>query len=285
MKEKLVSGFALLAGQLRIFLRPFISSYLKNPDFVFLGPQKCGTSSLARYLRNHPNVLPARKKEIHFFDQNYKKGKTWYKANFPSKPYLSLYSRITKREPIIFGDSTSYYFNCPHLPERISNELPSIKLIIMLRNPVKRTYSHYYHERNKGFELLPIDEALKNEKKRIKQELEKIDKNPYYYSFIHHHFSYLDTSHYAKHLKNWFEHFSRDQIMIIQSEMFFKKTANIYKQVLDFLNIPHIIPESFKIYNKNKYPQIDQKLQKKLEDYFVPLNEELYKLLGYSFDW
>ena len=100
------------------------------PDFIIIGAQMCGTTSLYDYLAKHPNVLLSYVKEIHFFDHSYNKGLLWYRSFFPL--------RIIKGKRMT-GEASPYYIFHSHSAKRIAKTLPSVKLIVMLRNPVDRS--------------------------------------------------------------------------------------------------------------------------------------------------
>ena len=104
----------------------------KFPDFIIVGGQRCGTTSVYNNLISNPDVTPATKKEIHFFSDNYHKGLTWYQNQF--------------KKSLCTGEATPYYIFHPHSLRRISNDIPNVRIIILLRNPVDRAYSHYWLE-------------------------------------------------------------------------------------------------------------------------------------------
>jgi hypothetical protein len=106
------------------------------PAFIIVGTQKGGTSSLYSYLCTHPEVWPATKKEVHFFDNHFSETEEWYRSHFPSRLKLKLTGRIT-------GEASPYYLFHPLAPRRMADVAPKAKLIMLLRNPVKRAISHY----------------------------------------------------------------------------------------------------------------------------------------------
>ena len=110
------------------------------PDFLIVGAQKGGTSSLYAYLAQHPSVLPSFRKEVKFFDCNYFCGHTWYRAHFPLRYKLSRGNRIT-------GEGTPNYLFHPTALQRLALTLIDVKIIILLRNPADRAYSHYQHQK------------------------------------------------------------------------------------------------------------------------------------------
>ena len=120
----------------------------KLPDFIIIGCQRGGTTSLYNYITSHPDVEPASQKELHFFDYNFDKGLDWYKDQFPD-------NKIT-------GETSPYYIIHPHAPRRIAQAKPDVKILILLRNPGDRAYSHYNLEVKIGHEKLSFEDAIKN---------------------------------------------------------------------------------------------------------------------------
>ena len=116
------------------------------PDFLIIGAQKGGTTSLYNYVQAQPCVAPAARKEVHFFDRrlNLNKGLTWYRGHFPTR--VEQYSaRHLRLQPFLTGEATPEYLFLPHIPHIVARVLPVIKLILLLRNPVDRAYSQYQH--------------------------------------------------------------------------------------------------------------------------------------------
>jgi hypothetical protein len=104
------------------------------PDFLIVGAQKAGTTGLHYYLMQHPNLVGAYKKEVHYFDsdKNYEKGEKWYHKNFKNEQW--------KKSFLCFESSPAYMYR-KEVPLRIKNDYPGMKIIMILRNPVSRAYS------------------------------------------------------------------------------------------------------------------------------------------------
>ncbi|HEY9809286.1 MAG TPA: sulfotransferase [Halomicronema sp.] len=244
-----------------------------NPDFLIIGAQKSGTTSLYNYLIQHPQILPASQKEIHYFDLNYNQGINWYKAQFPQK--------ISQN--IITGESSPYYLFHPCVPQRVHEHFPQIKLIILLREPVARTWSHYHHEVRLKFEKLSFEEAIANETERLKGETEKLLADDNYYSFNHQHYSYLARGIYHQQIKKWQQYFPKNQILILKSEDFYNNPEKILNQTLEFLQLdPHPI-KNYSKYNAGEYPEISETTKQYLINYFQPHNQKLSQDLGITF--
>lgn len=247
-------------------------------DFIIIGEQRCGTTSLYNYLIEHPKISPAVTKEIHFFSLHYSKGIEWYWKQFPS-----LSQKYADKEKPITGESTPYYLFHPLAPKRIFNHLPDVKMIVLLRNPAERAFSHYNHAIRVGNESLSFREAIKKEPERLEGEEEKIRQGQH--SFNHQRLSYLARGIYAEQLERHFELFQKEQILILKCEDFFDSPQKILNKVLSFLDLDNFELESFKKFNFGNNPSMDEKVRNELIEYFKPHNERLYKLLGVDFGW
>src|SRR5262249_27856015 len=152
-------------------------------DFVIIGTQRGGTTSLYRYLIDHPDVAGAMlTKEVHYFDTNLRRGPGWYRAFFPTKAARDRHRRRTGRE-LVAGEASPYYLFHPLVPDRAHELLPDAKLVVMLRDPVERAFSHHGHEVELGYEQLGFAEALDREPERLAGELERMRADPAYVSF------------------------------------------------------------------------------------------------------
>lgn len=260
------------------------------PDFIIIGTQRGGTTSLYNYLAEHHNFGAASIKEVHFFDTlRFQRGPGWYRAHFPLL-LQKYYFQSVQKQDFITGEASPYYLFHPHAPKRIAKVLPQVKLIVMLRNPVDRAYSHYYHEIEVGDEkLISFEEAIACEEERLKGELEKMMMNENYESYNHRHFSYLARGIYVDQLQAWMKFFPAEQILIIKSEDFYAYPAAVLKQILAFLNLTVLDSKEpkkeYKQYNGTKPPQMNADTRKRLIEYFEPHNARLYEFVGMNFGW
>ena len=259
------------------------------PDFIIIGTMRGGTTSLYSYLTEHPNIGPAYMKEVHFFDVYFSKGLHWYRAQFPSS-VQKYYTERVQKQNFITGEARPYYLFHPHAPKRIAKTLPQVKLIVLLRNPVTRAYSHYYHEVAGGHEkIATFEEAIACEEERIAKEAELLAKNEQYISYNHRHFSYLARGIYVDQLKVWMNLFPKEQFLILKSEDFYADPAAGLKQALDFVNVPDLSlkaqKEEYEQLNTTTPPRMNPATRKRLREYFEPHNSRLYKYLGVDFGW
>jgi hypothetical protein len=264
--------------------RTLTGSIRLMPDFIIIGAQKCGTTSLYQYLVKHPYIVSATRKQMHFFDNNFSKGITWYRSNFPSSVY-KYYFRQMHKQNFVTGEATPYYIFHPLAPKRISKFVPHARFILLVRNPVDRAYSHYNQGLRKGYETLTLEEALEKEPERLAGEVEKMFADENYYSFNHQRYTYQSRGIYADQLKAWFEYFPKEQFLILESDEFYSNPSTTLKQILAFLELPSWELKEYKNYNLGNYSKMDDSMRKRLIDYFKPHNQRLYDLLGRRFDW
>jgi hypothetical protein len=249
------------------------------PDFIIIGAQRCGTTSLYNYLAEHPQVLPATIKETHFFDNNFRRGLNWYRAFFP------LARQMNGDRHLVTGESTPYYLFYPHAPVRVYDTLPDVKLVVMLRNPVDRAFSHYYHEKRMGAEPLSFEEALDREERELASETARIVADEHYRSFFHQHHTYLSRGIYVDQLQHWTQVFAREQILAIRSEDFYQDPAVTLRQVTDFLGLPPWNLNEYPLYNATRHGPMESHIRERLAAYFRPHNHRLYDFLGANWKW
>lgn len=243
------------------------------PDYIIIGAQRGGTTSLFHYLSENPSVSSPSKKELHFFSENYEKGLPWYRNRFPS-------NRNT-----ITGESTPYYLFHPLCAERIAKDLPNVRLIVMLRNPVTRAYSNYWLQVKQGHEPLSFEDAIKAEEKRTAGEEEKILRDGNYNSILHRSHSYLARGVYVIQLERYFKYFERQKMLILKSEDFYNDPITAAKKTFEFLGLPTNDLKLIRRHNAIDYPKMNPETRQKLIEYFRPYNEKLYSLLGVDFEW
>ena len=255
------------------------------PDFLIVGAARSGTTSLYKYLIQHPCILPAIRKEVHYFDYNYFKGLTWYRAHFPTNRYSkNLANQIKKR--VITGEGAPYYMFHPLAPKRAAQMFPDLKLMFLLRDPIARAHSSYNKQCQIGKESLSFSAAIKSEEERIRGEHDKLCKDEGYSSANHKYFSYANRGIYINQLENWLQYFSREQMLIINSEDFYANPSQIYEKCLSFLGIPHYELKSYQQYNSSSYEQkIDSETFSYLSNLFKPYNKKLFEFLGEDFGW
>jgi hypothetical protein len=271
-------------------LRGMTSSIRLLPDFLIIGTQRGGTTALYHYIKTHPCIEPATATEIHFFDKRFSKALGWYRGHFPTR-IAKYYAECLRGRPFVTGEASSSYLFHPHAPKRVAKVIPHVKLIVLLRNPVDRAYSQYFHAVELGHEThATFEQAIEGEEGRTAREREKLLQDEHYYSSAYKHLSYLTRGIYVDQLRAWMDIFPREQFLILKSEEFYADPLAAFKQVAAFLNLPQAEPrikkQAYKQYEHNTYSsQMDPALRKRLSEYFEPHNARLYEFLGIDFGW
>ena len=248
------------------------------PEFLIAGAMKAGTTSLFGYLEQHPQCSPAMKKEVNYFCRNFSRGMKWYRMHFP---------RITARtqRQRCFEATPGYIFD-PRVPLRVVSELPSVKVVFLLRDPVDRAYSHYQHNVRRGRETLSFADAIRAEPQRLQGEIERMREDDSYQSHSHYHFSYLARGNYAEQLAMWWQHFAPDRLLVLQAETLFREPQQVLDETHQFLGLAPFYPETLGNYYPGRYRvAMEGRVRRRLEAHFQPHNQRLFRLLGRSFDW
>jgi hypothetical protein len=173
----------------------------------------------------------------------------------------------------------------PHAPARIREALPDVRLIVMLRNPVERAYSHYQHEFRKKRETLPFEEAVAREPERLQGQLERMLENPRYNSVAHRRHAYVTRGVYVDPLQHVMGLFPRDRILVLKSEDYFKEPDATLRGVLDFLGLPPRARRTYAKSNVGRYAAMAPRLRQQLVEHYAPHNARLYDLLGVDYGW
>ncbi len=261
----------------------FSGLFKKFPDFLIIGQQKCGTTSLHHLLAKHQLINPPignRKELVYFSHRRFRKSKFWYKG--------LLGNFVWTDKKFLTFESSPQYLTTPNVYKIVSKTLPNIKIIIMLRNPADRTYSQYQMTCRLGYEHLSFEDAIKAESKRMNEFKQQSNLSEL---IRDNRLLYLRGGRYIEDLSNWFSVYPSKNIMVIASDDFNKDTLGIYNDVCRFLDIPEPskdITESIKNTkpkNVGNYKPMKPDTRKMLVEYFKPYNKKLYQFLNRDFGW
>ena len=254
------------------------------PEFIIIGAQKAGTTSLYAALATHPKIRAASKKEVHFFDYNYHRGLGWYLRHFPAP--------ARRRGGAITGEASPYYLAHPHAARRIHAAVPGVRLIAILRDPVDRALSHYFshrfHARKHGQVPLTMEEAFDGEEARVMPELGRMLADEGYDSHAFQHFSYKTRGLYAGQLERFFEFFPRDQVLLLRSEDFFARPGEVVSRCHRFLGLePEAGTADLRPRGQGHYgpDEVPPKIHDDLVRFFAPHNDRFYRLAGSDWGW
>ena len=235
------------------------------PTFLLAGAQRCGTTTMYRLLKRHPAIFLSRPKELHFFDMKWERGLDWYEQQFTPRPQHKQ-----------LGEATPIYMYDGPARERMIQTLPDVQLLIMLRNPVDRAYSHYLHMRARGHENSETFEAA------IADEDERLGKNT---RAARRRFSYVDRGHFIGQLEALEQAYGRDRMHVMLLEDLKADRVATLEGAFRFLNVDvapaHVIEEKW----ANRQPQSVEKPMRAetrgvLAERYRPSNERLGAWLG-----
>ena len=261
------------------------SPWRMTPSFLIVGGQRCGTTSMYRTLSQHPAVLKAvRHKGVHYFDTDYERGMSWYRAHFPLQRTARAAQTRVGLPPVTF-ESSPYYMFHPLAADRIAEDLPGVKIIVLLRDPVERAYSAHAHEIARGYEDQDFEAALALEESRLDGEAERLIADPGYHSHSHQHHGYLQRGRYIEHLERLEKVFGRDRMHVVDSHRFFEDPKPVHDEVLEFLGLPHTGYPVFEQHNARPRSPMPAELRARLEEHFEPYDERLMAWLGHPVSW
>ena len=237
------------------------------PDFLGLGTQKGGTTSLHKWLSTHQQVFLPACKEVHYFDQQPEQPTSWYAQHFQNA-----------QPEQVCGEITPFYLFHPDVPTRIHAVLPKVRMIVLLRDPVERTLSQVFHARKRGFESLMPEEALAAEASRLQSgNPESLQKH-----------SYVSRSRYLEQLNRYETLFGQDQLLILQSEQLFSEPEKLWVQLLHFLQL-EIIPLTKEFPQANRREGITNSVSKavknKLRNELAATALGVRERYGFGWDW
>lgn len=236
-------------------------------DFLVCGTQKGGTTALDLYLRGHPEVCMANVKEVHFFDRD-----DYFKVEIPDYSYYHSYFSPGTSTKVI-GESTPIYMYWRTAPMRIWKYNSAMKIIILLRDPISRAYSHWNMERSRGAEESSFWEAVRNETARSNIAL------PYQ----HRVFSYVDRGFYVSQIKALWSFFGESKVLILRSEILRQSPKLVLDEVSKFLSIKPFECAENEVAHLGDYPgSITLQEREYLNNIFESEIKELEKILGWD---
>ena len=223
-------------------------------------------------MQSHPNIFVPKLKEIHYFSLHYHKPFKWYQSFFEES-----------KDSQAIGEVTPYYLFHPLVPQRIASKIQNIKILILLRDPIERLLSHYFHNVRLGLESLPLDEALRKETVRLQGSNQRLCRGEP--CTFHQHFSYFSRSEYIPQLKRYQNSFSRHQLHIIKSEDFFVHPKQSWIDIQEFLGVSvnQEVPKIHAYAGLGESKQIDPEVRLQLRSALQATYLEMAQ--HYGFHW
>jgi Sulfotransferase domain len=252
-----------------------------EPDFLVIGAQRSGTTTLFRVLSQHPQVLrPTLSKGVGYFDTNYHQGRRWYTAHFP----LRLTARLRGQGTQVF-ESSGYYAFHPLAAQRIAADLPRVKIVMMVRDPVERAYSAHSHELARGFETEDFETAIALEPQRTAGEANRLTVDGRYASHAHRHHAYLARGRYAEQLDRFAEQLGRDRVYVMDAHRFFASPVEELASLFEWLGLPPWAPTYVSRENARSRAPMPDHLRSRLHQHFEPYDAALADWLRQPASW
>lgn len=265
------------------------ASLRRDPDYLIIGTKRGGTTSIARWLLEHPEVAgmwppPEHRKGAYFFDVNYERGRDWYRSHFPTR-FSHRRAEAAAGHRLQIGDATPYYLHHPHAAIRARRIAPLASVVALIRNPIDRAHSHWQERVRAGVETLDFPEAIDAEADRLDGEFERMEADPTYVSFAHQHFSYVDQGRYAPGLRRWFDAYGRDRVLVVRSEDMYEDPATSYDEICTHLGLGHHRPAAFDAWNLKPKSALDPDVRARVAAELADDIAEVSDLLGRDMDW
>ena len=254
------------------------------PHFILIGAQKSGTSSMFAYLRQHPQIVRPMFKELYYFDRHYHRGLRWYGCNFPSRASIERRNDRHGRGHLTFEATATYIFDA-EVPVRIARDIETRKFIVLLRNPVDRAISAYWHARRMARETRSLNDALEADFARYEAdrtfeegrgpEPDGAAPRP----------TYVRRGIYHESVSRWQAVFGPDSLLVIQSERMFADPAATMARVFSYLDLPPVRDIDYEPQNVGAYRESDEGPRRKLQEFYRPHNERLAAMTGLNLSW
>lgn len=266
-------------------------SGLVPPDFLIVGAKRGGTTSLFNYLVRHPGVLPLAPairgtKSTDFFFPGSGRSERWYRSHFASESARRrLADRLGYRP--ISGEASPYYIWDPRIAPAVREAAPDVKAILLVRDPVRRAWSHFQERVQNGTEPLTFAQALEAEEGRLAPEMARMERESGYYSRIFDFHAYRSRGVYLPQIRNWLEHFPAGQLLVLRAEDLYGDTQATFDQVCTFLGIPGYPLATTSTFNATwrtrDLPPDDEAAR--LAEFYAPHNKALGAFLGRDLLW
>jgi len=260
------------------------------PDYLIIGSKRGGTTSLYNYLLRHPGVMrmfPA-SRDLKSTDYFFRRGRSeaWYRSHFPTASERARRARDLGYAPVS-GEASPYYCWDPRVAGFAREVAPEVKSILLIREPIRRAWSHYQERVQNGVEPLSFMDALDAEDERLSGERERMAADPTYYSTSFDWYGYRSRGEYLGQIENWVASFPREQLLVLRSEDLYADTQATFDRVCSFLGLPIIEMPTRKTFNATWRTKDDvpDEVRARLVPHFAEHNARLAAFLGHELNW
>ncbi len=266
------------------------------PELVVVGVKRGGTTSVFRALEQHPAMCPlvpsARRlplrenmKGVHYFDTNGHRSARWYRSHFPTG--IARRVRARRAGAAFAAEASPYYFFHPLAAGRAAEALPDRTVfVVMLRDPVERTVSHWAEQTRNGVEHLSLVDALDAEPGRLGDDADRLTVGAIEASHAHEQQSYAAQSFYAASLRRWFDAVGRDRVVVLFAEDYNRDPAATIDRIVTAIGVPAVAAAPSEHRNAAaRSGALDAALDEQLTERFRSDVDEVAELLGVEPPW
>lgn len=246
------------------------------PTAVIVGAQKAGTTQLYAYLVTHPRCFEAAKKEVDYFSKHPERSVAWYRSRFP------LSFRVARNEGQVMEASPSY-LPTPSALRQMKQVLPKARVIVLLRDPVSRAFSHYQHRKTRHLESRSFAECVAQEIRANEFPAELgVALRPNAAPML----SYVARGYYALQLELLLKLFPRNKVLMMDSASLFQDTSAACERVFSYLGLDSFDVQPTKVYNRGYYQEkIDPCVADELRQHYRPYDKLLADLIERPLSW
>jgi len=266
-----------------------------DPEVVIIGVKRGGTTSLFRDLERHPAMCPlvpsARRlpmrenmKGVHYFDSDMDHSIRWYRSHFATRPARALRKRSAGAS--FTAEASPYYFFHPLAADRIGAALPTTQFVVMLRDPVERTISHWAEQTRNGIETLTLRGAIEAEPDRVGDAGQRLADGTLRASHAHEQQTYVAQSCYAESWVRWLDTVGADRLHLVFSEDYYRDPGSVVGAITDAVGLPPA--ETGAAVHRNAAPRpgaIDPDIDDLLTERFRRDVEQLAERIGQTPPW
>ncbi|MQW74768.1 sulfotransferase [Nocardioides sp. dk4132] len=266
------------------------SPWRPAPDFLVIGTKRGGTTSMFDYLLQHPGLLGLYpqvrgKKSTDYFFRETHRGERWYRSHFHARPYRAVLGARLGHAPL-GGEASPYYVWDPRIAAAVRRVAPGVRSIMLVRDPVKRAWSHYQERVENGVEPLGFADALAAEEDRTAGELERMAADPTYYATAHDWYSYRARGIYLPQIRNWLASFPPEQLLVLRSEDLYADPQAVLDRTCAFLGLPPArLSRTSGLNASRRSDPVPARERDRLAQFFAPHNAELEQFLGRPLGW
>lgn len=259
-----------------------------GPDLLVVGTKRGGTTFVWSALQSHPQVMAmvprARHlKSCHYFTEHFGRGPEWYLGHFPTR--VARRRHASRHGRALSLEASPLYLFDPRVPARVAETLPDVRVVVLLRDPVARAYSHYRERVKNEVEAKSFRDAIAAEPARLSGELQRMEEDPSYSSNLRDWYSYRTRGEYADQVSAWFEALGRDRVLVLRSEDLYDDPGPVLDRIQDFAGLEVLPLARGKRNGSTGEHRMDPDVAEDLRSGFAAHNQRLAELLDEKVWW